>query len=492
MNNPHEEEIYLPHSHPYGPKALLGPTEYSQGMEVLLMHSTYFESIPSRPHSDYPSWRAWLTTSLGIRERLSLVSSDGDSLSDSWTYIAETRPGKLLGLLQYLWKYQSSELRQNADLIMEIQSMNARKLCNRDLPDDCRLDETYLPLSNLRALCHRFMEEDEPFPFLYLEELLDEELYSKWIFLHNDFSVGKDDDMGFLLNVLYWIQSANPDESALTSYERLWDLYITIGAKHLAAEDRVVAGDKIKFFFSDGDYIFVPKLQEDDPYDAAWAGLEQCLWDAPPNMISKYSLKYVFEQVVGEGQLEHLSQFFRHTLSIPDASWSDLTGELVERSQNHCVDFDQIFHMYKYLSEMEIFSIDDLRREFEDESLIFVTTNGEPGWYKISECLWSSTTDIRGKVTLNDHYEDLKDFFIDTLGVNTLTLRMVYDELLETSSESAIDETKNRCFLSFIQMEQKDSRLLLRSSRFLTGNTWHHNLEARSRFLTSVSKKCVV
>lgn len=79
-------------------------------------------------------------------------------------------------------------------------------------------------------------------------------------------------------------------------------------------------------------------------------------------MISKYSLKYVFEQVVGEGQLEHLSQFFRHILSIPDASWSDLTGELVERSQNHCVDFDQIFHMYKYLSEMEIFSIDDLRQ----------------------------------------------------------------------------------------------------------------------------------
>ncbi|KAH1752035.1 hypothetical protein LV164_008598 [Aspergillus fumigatus] len=454
MNNPHEEEIYLPHSHPYGPKALLGPTEYSQGMEVLLMHSTYFESIPSRPHSDYPSWRAWLTTSLGIRERLSLVSSDGDSLSDSWTYIAETRPGKLLGLLQYLWKYQSSELRQNADLIMEIQSMNARKLCNRDLPDDCRLDETYLPLSNLRALCHRFMEEDEPFPFLYLEELLDEELYSKWIFLHNDFSVGKDDDMGFLLNVLYWIQSANPDESALTSYERLWDLYITIGAKHLAAEDRVVAGDKIKFFFSDGDYIFVPKLQEDDPYDAAWAGLEQCLWDAPPNMISKYSLKYVFEQVVGEGQLEHLSQFFRHTLSIPDASWSDLTGELVERSQNHCVDFDQIFHM----------------REFEDESLIFVTTNGEPGWYKISECLWSSTTDIRGKVTLNDHYEDLKDFFIDTLGVNTLTLRMVYDELLETSSESAIDETKSKIWslnaLLLTDGDYVDPDLLLERSVF--------------------------
>jgi hypothetical protein len=52
--------------------------------------------------------------------------------------------------------------------------------------------------------------------------------------------------MEFLLNVLYWIQSANPDESTLTSYERLWDLYIAIEAKHLAAEDRVVARDTIR------------------------------------------------------------------------------------------------------------------------------------------------------------------------------------------------------------------------------------------------------
>ncbi|GFG16303.1 hypothetical protein IFM61392_09435 [Aspergillus lentulus] len=430
MNNPHEEEIYLPSNHPYGPEALLGPTEYSQGMEVLLMHSAYLENIPTRPYSNYPTWREWLINSLGIRERLSLVSPDGDSLSDSWTYVADSRPGKLLGLLEYLWKDQRPELRQSADLIKEIQSTNATRLCNMDLPDDCRLDETYLPLSDLQALCQRFMEEDEPFPFLYLEGLSDEELYSKWIFLHNDFSVGKDDDLEFLLDVLYWIQSANPDASTLTSYERLWDLYIAIDAKHLAAEDRVVARDTVKLFFEDGDYIYVPELQEDDPYDAAWAGLEHCLWDAPPNMISKYSLKYVFEQIVEEGQFEHLSRFFRDTLSIPNASWSDLTGELVERSQNHCVDFDQIFDMYK--------------REFEDESLIFVTTNGEPGWYKISECLWSSITNIRGKVTLNDHYEDLKDFFIDTLGVNTLTLQMVYDELLETSSESTINETKSK------------------------------------------------
>jgi hypothetical protein len=99
-----------------------------------------------------------------------------------------------------------------------------------------------------------------------------------------------------------------------------------------------------------------------------------------------------------------------------------------------------------------------------------VTTNGEPGWYKISDCLWSSTTDIHGKVTLNNHYNDLKDFFIDTLGVNTLTLQMVYNELLETSLESIINKTKSKIWSlnALLQTEGDDfdPDLLLERSVF--------------------------
>ncbi|RDH34980.1 hypothetical protein BDQ94DRAFT_168668 [Aspergillus welwitschiae] len=173
--NPQEKEMYLPSINPYGPEGLLGRTGNSQGMNILLMHSTYLENILARPHSAQLSWREWLSTSFGIRGRLSLVALDGKSLSNSWTYVAGSRPGKLLRLLEYLRRYQRSELRHAADIIMEIRSTDATKLCNMDLPDNCRLDETYLPLSNLQNLCLRFMEEDEPFPFLYLEEGLTDE-----------------------------------------------------------------------------------------------------------------------------------------------------------------------------------------------------------------------------------------------------------------------------------------------------------------------------
>lgn len=84
------------------------------------------------------------------------------------------------------------------------------------------------------------------------------------------------------------------------------------------------------------------------------------------------------------------------------------------------------------------------RHAFQEEPLIFVTSNYQVGWYKTSECLWSSTTSIRGKVTLNEDYEGLEDFFIKTLGVQTLTIQMVYDDLMGTNSASTIDETVSK------------------------------------------------
>jgi len=64
-------------------------------------------------------------------------------------------------------------------------------------------------------------------------------------------------------------------------------------------------------------------------------------------------------------------------------------------------------------------------------------------WFKTSQCLWSSATTIRGRTTLNDHYEDLKDFFVTVLGVSELSLDMVLDELVEKGARQAsVEEVK--------------------------------------------------
>ncbi|OAQ65575.1 hypothetical protein VFPBJ_11205 [Purpureocillium lilacinum] len=67
----------------------------------------------------------------------------------------------------------------------------------------------------------------------------------------------------------------------------------------------------------------------------------------------------------------------------------------------------------------------------ESEALIFVQeSHGDYLWVKPSECLWSTATDIRNRITLNNYYDDvLEDFFVTALGVSRVTIDMIYDEL---------------------------------------------------------------
>jgi hypothetical protein len=78
-----------------------------------------------------------------------------------------------------------------------------------------------------------------------------------------------------------------------------------------------------------------------------------------------------------------------------------------------------------------------IRKAFEDSELVFAVIDGQSGWHKLSQCLWSKTTHIRGRVVLNTLYPNLEDFFLD-LGVPTLHLEMVYSELKDMGkSENA-------------------------------------------------------
>lgn len=80
-----------------------------------------------------------------------------------------------------------------------------------------------------------------------------------------------------------------------------------------------------------------------------------------------------------------------------------------------------------------------VRATFESSPLIFSRQLGKPGWYRTSDCLWSSITKIRGKVTLDESYEELKRFFVGKLGVKSLTMQMVYNELKESPQGSIKD-----------------------------------------------------
>ena len=118
-----------------------------------------------------------------------------------------------------------------------------------------------------------------------------------------------------------------------------------------------------------------------------------------------------------------------------------------------------------------MFRLTILRKAFEDEALVYVVLNGASGWFKVSQCLWSTATQIRGMVALNDHYDTLKDFFVNFLGVKTLNLQMVFDKLKEQGAgQSSIEEVRKTIWIlnSLLQSEKKhpSPKEILESSVF--------------------------
>jgi hypothetical protein len=244
---PVQEDCYLPSNHPYGPEALLGATGNLPGLSVSFVHPTYLEEIPEPPNTGHPSWDEWLQENLGIRNKLRLVSRNGELLSPAWEYVAEFRPEKLLGLLQYLWSSEGGIISRNDDLKGYIRETDATCLCGTELPGECQLDQTYLPLPSLLEQCARFMKPNENFPFLKLLGTLSvEQLSSNWIFLHTELGVKKDENVEFLLDILKWLKEANPEASSIEDHERICRLYGAIYAKYLGAESQLVTGNCIK------------------------------------------------------------------------------------------------------------------------------------------------------------------------------------------------------------------------------------------------------
>lgn len=111
------------------------------------------------------------------------------------------------------------------------------------------------------------------------------------------------------------------------------------------------------------------------------------------------------------------------------------------------------------------------RGSFESRGLIRYADKDTVGWYKPSECLWATATDIKGMVVLNGLYEDMQGFFIEFLGVRTLTLQMVHDKLLEQATGGAsIHEVKETIWLlnSYLRDEEElpSPKNLIRSTVF--------------------------
>ena len=89
-----------------------------------------------------------------------------------------------------------------------------------------------------------------------------------------------------------------------------------------------------------------------------WAKSEDCVWDAPTDMMTKIILTRAFADL--RKDLSRLRSLFVITLKIPSCTWENLVDEIkhAKRAEDTSVSgFDRVFALYKCLDDMKLFGI---------------------------------------------------------------------------------------------------------------------------------------
>ncbi|CCT72545.1 uncharacterized protein FFUJ_12423 [Fusarium fujikuroi IMI 58289] len=399
LHGTHSQIIYLPgDEYPFNPASLLGDAPVPPNFPVHFLRLGYLSIESKDQEFSLSSYKRWLCDFIGIHERLKILSPNQNEMSQPFQYVLTHRPARFLGLFEHLWLLEGKEVWKHQTVVSQIKKVP-------------------LPLPELEDCARRYMEQPEQFLFLSLEDdRNDEQIRSKWNFLTKYFGVGKSNDLEFLLEILYCIRR---------------EAFECFG------------GDSVLVSFDDED-------------QSMWSEPEFCVWDGPSDLDSVYSLKSKYKRRgLSNEDLGNIGKLFVGTLGVRNISAERIVSEL-KCSWNSCADEEDegdILSLYEYLHK-RLTVTPRVRASFEESPLIILKQQDGPDWHKTSDCLWSSTTPIRGKVTLEATYEDLKTLFVGKLGVKPLTVQMVYDELRQ-SPDSSIEGIKVALFSfnNFLQIK---------------------------------------
>ncbi|KAI0112046.1 hypothetical protein GGR51DRAFT_53809 [Nemania sp. FL0031] len=420
---------YLPTSGQHGTIELLRSCPYANYM----IHDAYLKEAPSRPPGETLSWVDWLCQYLGIRRNLRLTYWDKKErcmrLSPEIIWMSDVRPERVVGALQTSWASHEKIFTENSFLVDRM-----KKLMVLDKHGEIvELGDTYLPLPELEESYSRFAE-GEKFPFLQLHEPIALGTYlEKWGFLVTALQIGYREDLQFYLRVLEIISRAGHIGIPTKRPERFLDLYRTIQGSCETSYNRSREWDIVRRKNESCDLVFIPA---NGFYLDEMVSPNLCVWAGHENLRTRHPLEHLYrtEFNLAGADLKSIRQYFQTILEVPDCGWEHYTDEIRKLQKADDPDFDWINDIYHFIDEarerMLESGLDDLKGAFVSEPLIYADTNGSSRWHTISQCIWSSALQIRGLVSLNEVYSDLEEFFVDFLGVATLTLDMTYDELI--------------------------------------------------------------
>ncbi|KAF5251672.1 hypothetical protein FANTH_3282 [Fusarium anthophilum] len=269
--------------------------------------------------------------------------------------------------------------------------------------------------------------DPDVFPFLKLDDEKDVDLViaTRWSFLTKHFGVKWKHDLDFLVQMMRCIKRSC---TAITSaqIDKLMRVYDLMSKTYSLSTSEQKA--RALELFNDGGVLYV------EANKAPWLSSSRCLWFGPTGLVSKRSIKrFYIEKTCDKKQLQSIARLFVDELKIRDANDEDMAEELCKLRLREPKNIPGVHHIYTYLDGKTISP--ETRRKFHELPLILVKQGGHIEWLRASQCFWSETDtdDLNGN--LQSCYPDLKDFFLEKLGVRL----SAYDELLNTTSDNPED-----------------------------------------------------
>ncbi|KAF5569379.1 hypothetical protein FPHYL_2194 [Fusarium phyllophilum] len=417
--------VYLPgKDHPFSPESLLGPMKSESSLSYSFLHPETLSYVSTQDNTSHTSWRRWLCDYVGVKEEICLESPSTGKLSPDFLRIVNQNPDMLLDLLEHLISKGEVDLSSESAIISEIRQLPASNLCDVEIV--LKLQDTWIPLKALTDIVGSYMEQPDQFPFLRSIQDPTGGIDTKWNFLSEHFLVRKEDNLDFRLQILRSIRHLDPKNDPNRQLQKILDLYASIHAKFTASGKNPTDREKLRNFFNESGIVYF------NGEELKWTISSSCLWDAPPGMVTMRSLKSCYDLQCSSAEAgSALQSLFIETLGIQSAKLEHLVAELKELRIRNDEDPSKILQVYDFLNT-NISSSQDIRAAFESSPLIFIPDGPHIGWHTSTEVLWSSNTDLCDMGTLKDTYESLRDFFVNKLGIESLSLRILYDRLIKS------------------------------------------------------------
>ncbi|KAI1359962.1 hypothetical protein F5Y08DRAFT_349207 [Xylaria arbuscula] len=458
LKSAHKFFFYMRSSNEYEPSRLLDGGNYGG----YFINNAYFENHPSTPPGKTLSWTDWVCRYLCVRRYLRLTHWDKKQLAAEFQYVVKNHPEKVVGALRRSWVIEKTVISDNQALIDEIRSLMVPSEDGKEFQLGC----TYLPLPELKASFSRYAE-DETFPFIRLPEPVTLGTYhEKWGFLVDVFGVRYNEDFRFYLRLLEVLSEG--EDLGRCTVERargFLDLYQRIHGSAQTSPDRLEAWSIVrqvtlriskKQQSINNKLVYIPSVRHENLILREMVSPKNCVWAGDINMSTVHPLESIYHSRLNlsSDELDSLKPYFKTVLEVPDCNWKHYIEELRQLKRHDAIDFDWVNTLYSSIGRSVQGSILDadikeIKRLFETEALIYVPNNTATRWYNVSQCIWSTATQIQGRAPVNELYPDLERFLTDFLCVARLTLQIAYDELkLKGNSEPApaVQEVKDAIF----------------------------------------------